>query len=462
MKVLLTHAYFLADDPKEKEIMKPYPPLGILYISAYLEQHGYANEVFDSTFSDFDSLKKYILNFKPDVIGIYTNLMTRLNVLLLMEFIKASGLPTKIVLGGPEVRYHRENFLKYGADYIVVGEGEETMLELLRALEQGNVSVSAVKGIAWQNEAGGVVVNEERELIKDIDQLPLPARNKIDLQKYFDAWKQAHGYSVVSLSTMRGCPYDCRWCSRAVYGQSYRRRSPQKVVAEMQWLQQHYSFDRVWVVDDVFTINYPWLREFADEVKKAGLKISYEIITRADRMNEAIVQLLKQSGCYRVWIGAESGSQKIIDAMSRRVKIEQVQQMIQLAKREGIQAGTFIMLGYPGETETDIADTLHHLKVSNPDLYTLTVAYPIKGTPLYAEIEERFVAPLPWEKSTDRQIDFKRTYPRKYYDYAIRWIYNEVAIQKQIEANTYKRIPVLKAKALAAQAGMQWHKRFSN
>jgi radical SAM superfamily enzyme YgiQ (UPF0313 family) len=461
MKVLLTHGYFLNEDPKEQEIMKPYPPLGILYIAAYLEQHGFANQVFDSTFSDFEKLKAHILSHRPDAIGIYTNLMTKLNVLRLIEFIKASGLTTKIILGGPEVRYHRENFLKHGADFIIIGEGEETMLQLLQTIKANSNNYAAVKGIAFKNSDGATVINEERELIKDLDALPLPDRPKIDLQKYFDTWKTAHGHSVISVSTMRGCPYDCKWCSRAVYGQSYRRRSAKAVVEEIQWLQQHYTFDRIWFVDDVFTINYPWLRQFAAEVQKASLKVEYEIITRADRMNESIIQLLKQSGCFRIWIGAESGSQKIIDAMSRRVKIEQVQQMIQLSRHYGLQAGTFIMLGYPGETQQDIADTLHHLKTSNPDLYTLTVAYPIKGTPLYTETESRFIAPLPWETSTDRQIDFTRTYSRRYYDYAIRWIYNEVAIQKNLQASKYARIPVLKAKSIAAQAGMQWHKLVS-
>lgn len=453
MKILLTHGYFLHEDPKEKEIMKPYPPLGLLYISAWLEQHGFDNDVFDSTFSDFETLKITLLENTPDVIGIYTNLMTKLNVLRIIQFIKASNLKTKIVLGGPEVRNHKENFLKHGADVIVFGEGEETMLELVKCFAEGK-DIHSVNGIAYIKPTGEVVVNAERELKKEIDLLPLPNRKKIDLNKYFTTWKNAHGQSVISMSSMRGCPYDCKWCSRAVYGQSYRRRSPAALVSEMKWLSEQYSFDMIWFVDDVFTINYPWLREFVAELKKAGVKIPYEIITRADRMNREIIELLKESGCYRVWIGAESGSQKIIDAMSRRVKVEQVRDMINLAKEYGLQAGTFIMLGYPGETQDDIAETLHHLKVSDPDHFTLTVAYPIKGTPLYTETEDRFIEQLPWETSTDRDIDFKRTYPRRFYQYAIRWVNNEVSLHKNIKNKSYTKVPWLKAKSVAAQVGM--------
>lgn len=453
MKILLTHGYFLKQDPKEQLIMKPYPPLGILYISAYLEKNGYPNEIFDSTFSNLDSLQAYINEYQPDVIGIYTNLMTKLNVLRIIQFIKNNNLPTKIVLGGPEVRNHKEKLLEHGADIIVFGEGEETMLELVTHYNNAGRLLNEIAGIAYKHY-DKIIVNAERELKKDLNELPLPGREKIDLQQYFDVWKNKHGQSVVSVSTMRGCPYDCKWCSRAVYGQTYRRRSAAAVADEIEWLQKNYAFDAIWFVDDVFTINYPWLRDFANEIGKRNIKVSYEIITRADRMNEEIVQLLRQSGCYRVWIGAESGSQKIIDAMSRRVKVEQVRSMIQLTQKNGMEAGTFIMLGYPGETEEDISETLYHLKISNPNHYTLTVAYPIKGTPLYSEVENNFIDQLPWETSTDRDIDFKRTYSRKYYNYAIRWIYNEVAMQK----SHILKVPYLKLKSSIARIGMMMAK----
>ena len=453
MKILLTHGYFLQEDPKEQLIMRPYPPLGILYISSYLEEHGYANEVFDSTFSNIGTLKEYILKEQPAIIGIYTNLMTKLNVLKIINFVKATEClqHIKIILGGPEVRYHKEKFLEYGADVIVFGEGEETMTELVQSFSSPNSELYGIPGIAFKDK-GAVVVMPERILIKDVNQLSFPNRKKINLQLYFDVWKQKHGISMVNVNTMRGCPYSCKWCSRAVYGASYRRRNPKLVVDEIQWLKENYRFDMIWFVDDVFTINHRWLKEFVQEVNERKIIVPYEIITRSDRVNTDVLQLLKDSGCVRVWIGAESGSQRIIDAMDRRVQVEQVRGIIRQVKTFGMEAGTFIMLGYPGESETDIKETLAHLKYSDPDQYTITVAYPIKGTPLYSQVENIFTEALPWESSTDRDIDFKRTYKRSYYSHAIQWINYEMLYNKnKKELKSF----LIKLKAIRARS-MMW------
>lgn len=455
MKILLTHAYFINEDPKELEIMRPYVPLGILYISAYLEKNGFENKVFDSTFSSFELLKKHLLDFKPDAIGIYTNLMTKLNVLRIVEFIKSNSeiSQCKIILGGPEGRNHIDNFLKYGADFIVLGEGEETMLELIRSIDNNETNYSSIKGIAFYN-SNNVCINPERNKIKNLDELPLPNRKKVNLQLYFDAWKQKHGTSTISINTMRGCPYTCKWCSRAVYGQTYRRRSAKAVVDEIVWIQENYQVDSVWFVDDVFTISHKWLDEFKNEITSRKISMPFECITRADRLNEEVLLNLKKSGCFRVWIGAESGSQRVIDLMDRRVEVNQVRNMIQLAQAIGIQAGTFIMVGYPGETEADIYETVHHLKVSNPDLFTITVAYPIKGTPLYTQIENNFINKLPWETSTDRDIDFKRTFKRKYYDYAVRMIVNDVNAEKAKANGAFLNYAKLFIKSQLSKFGM--------
>lgn len=453
MNILLTHGYFLTEDPKEKLIMRPYPPLGLLYISAYLEQNGYDNEVFDSTFSQLNALQDHLVKQQPDVIGIYTNLMTKLNVLKIIQFMKSepSLQHVKIILGGPEVRNHKEKFLEYGADIIVFGEGEDTMLELVKLFAaQKEYDLQHITGIAFKDN-GKIIVTTERVLIKDINQLPFPNRKKINLQLYFDAWKQRHGMSMVNVNTMRGCPYSCKWCSRAVYGSSYRRRSPKLVVDEMQLLKENYHFDMIWFVDDVFTINHKWLNEFAQEVNERKIIVPYEIITRSDRVTEEVLQLLKDSGCARVWIGAESGSQKVIDAMDRRVKVEQVREAIRSVKAHGMEAGTFIMLGYPGEEESDIRETLAHLKYANPNQYTITVAYPIKGTPLYNEVENIFTEQLPWQSTTDRDIDFKRRYKRSYYNHAIKWINNEMQY-------TQHKSMLAKLRALKAR-GMMWVSR---
>ncbi|KYG79441.1 radical SAM protein [Roseivirga seohaensis] len=437
MRVLLTHGYFIAEDEKEQQIMRPYPPLGLLYISGFLNQQGVHNNVFDSTFSDKESLFKQIEEEKPDILAIYANLMTKVNVLEIAKTCKKLSPKTTIVLGGPDVTYNIENYLKHGADFIVIGEGENTMFELVEFLSERSENLPHdVSGLAFIDRNGVLVKTSPRVKMKEIDELPIPNRDAIDIHKYIDAWKSHHGESALSVSTQRGCPYTCKWCSTAVYGQSYRRRSPEKVVVELKEIQEKYAPDTIWFVDDVFTVSHKWLGEFVDALEEAKVKVKFECISRADRMNKEVIALLKRAGCFRVWIGAESGSQKIIDAMDRRVSVDQVREMIIETRRQGIEAGTFIMLGYPGETEEDIEETIHHLKVSDPDHFTITVAYPIKGTDLYDEIDKNITTNHDWAKSTDREIDFKRTYNRKFYEQAVSYVTSEVTIYKLLKKNT--------------------------
>ena len=458
MKVLLTHAYFINEDPSELRIMKPYPPLGILYISAFLKKKGIENKIFDTTFTSKAELKNYLSEEKPDYTAIYVNLMTKLNVLDIIKFIKSKNelAKTKIILGGPEVRYNAKDFLCQGADFVVIGEGEETFYELITTLEGENEkSINNVKSIGYIDKSGEPCFTEERTLIKNIDELPFPNREGININDYQNAWKRKHNQDAVSVSTMRGCPYTCKWCSRAVYGLTYRRRSPENVVEELKLIKNKYNPDSLWFVDDVFTVSHKWLFQFNDELKKNNLRIKYECITRADRMNEEVIAEMKESGCFRVWIGAESGSQKIIDAMDRRVKVEQVQEMITLSGKYGIQTGTFIMLGYPGETENDIEETINHLKISNPDHFTITVAYPIKGTEFFQEIEANQKDVFKWEKNSERERDFDRTYPRKYYNFAVRRVVNEIKFHHEINNKSITpETLIYKSKSLVAKAGM--------
>ncbi len=459
MQVLLSHGYFLYEDPKEQKIMRPYPPLGLLYVSAWIEKNGFPNRVLDSTFMKIGDWKEVVLQAKPDVLALYVNLMTKVPLIRLIKWAREVLPATKIVLGGPDITYNVVAYLQTGCDFVVIGEGEQSMLELLRALQNGS-SLLEVDGIAFLDPAGDLVRSAPRSKMKDLNQLPMPAREKIDLEKYLDTWRQFHRGSSISINTQRGCPYTCKWCSTAVYGQSYRRRSPQHVLEELQHLIKTYQPDHFWFVDDVFTVSHKWLHEFAGILKKANLSISFECITRADRLNEEVLDLLKQMGCFRVWIGAESGSQKIIDRMDRRVDVTKVESMIQASKARGIQAGTFIMLGYPGETEADIYDTVQYLKAADPDHFTITVAYPIKGTSLFQEVESTLSnEDGNWEQSTDRERDFQRTYRRPYYDHAVRWVTSAVNLHKLNGAPWYdKRKLLLGSKVFYSKMGMLWQK----
>ncbi len=460
MKVLLTHGYFILEDEKEQAIMKPYPPLGILYLSAWLKKNGIKHDLFDTTFSTKAKFRSHITAEKPGIVAFYTNLMTKVNVIENIRFIRENEdlKNCKIILGGPDVTHNLENYLNTGADFIVIGEGEQSFLELVTNIQSGNPFFDEINGIAFKNPFDEVVKTKPRAKIKNIDELPFPNREGIDMQLYFDAWKSAHGQSAMTVSTQRGCPYTCKWCSTAVYGQSYRRRSPDLVAEEMAYIKDKFNPDTVWFVDDVFTVSHKWLKGFRDAMVEREVKLPFECITRADRLTEEVLEVLKEAGCFRIWIGAESGSQKIIDAMDRRVSVHKVREMIQAAKKNDIEAGTFIMLGYPGETEEDIEETITHLKVSNPDYFTITVAYPIKGTGLYEEVNDIRTTHPEWNTSTDRDIDFKRTYPKIYYKHALRRVNNEVWFHQQKVENKHLSIKgaKFKIKSLAGKMGMWW------
>jgi len=452
--LLLTHGYFLAEDEKERQIMKPYPPLGLLYLSAFLKTRGFSVEIFDSTFGERQQLVDRFASAPGGTVGIYTTLMTRRSII---EIVRAAKLHRwTVILGGPESANYSTEYLGVGANVVVIGEGELTLEELLPALARnGAHRLQDVQGIVFRDEAGAIVRTRERTKLKDLDALPFPDREAIDHHKYLDAWKTHHGASSINLITARGCPYRCNWCSHAVYGYTHRRRSPAHVADEIQAIVDRYDPDQVWYADDVFTISHPWLASYAEELDRRGIHRPFETITRADRLqNETAVQLLRKLGCYRIWIGSESGSQRILDAMERGVSVEQVQQSTKLAQAHGIQVGMFLMWGYEGEEIEDIAATVEHVKRSNPDVFLTTVSYPIKGTGYFEKVRGKIELPIEWADASDRDYVVQGRRGKEYYKLADRWLRSEVEASR-IEAQDPARAAELKSSARHAKAAMQ-------
>ncbi len=440
--ILLTHGYFLAEDEKERQIMKPYPPLGLLYLSAFLKRAGFVVEVFDSTFAERSSLIERLAR-ERGVIGIYTNLMTRRSVLEIVRAAKRAHWT--VVLGGPESANYCEEYLDAGADVIVIGEGEHTLAELLPALARpGRSHLASIRGIAYRDGDGALRRTPERPKEPDLDSLPWPDREAIDHALYLEAWKTHHGASSINLITARGCPYRCNWCSHAVFGFTHRRRSPANVADEVQWIVERYSPDQVWYADDVFTISHPWMATYHAELKRRGLHRPFETITRADRLqNEDAARLLRELGCYRIWIGSESGSQKILDAMQRGVTVEQVRRSCQLAKKYGIQVGMFLMWGYEGEELEDIEATVEHVKASDPDVFFTTVSYPIKGTGFFDKVRGRLSLPLAWAEASDRDYVIGGRRGKDYYRLADQWLRSEVEAFRLEAANPARAAELL-------------------
>ncbi|HVW87120.1 MAG TPA: radical SAM protein, partial [Bryobacteraceae bacterium] len=355
----------------------------------------------------------------------YGNLMTRGNVLAIAERAKSAGW--LVVLGGPEPANYADEYLAAGADLIVAGEGERSLECLCESGFDRSVWQS-IPGLLFRGADGSVVSTGPAELIADLDAQPWPDREQIDVHRYLDIWRDRHGKSSISVITARGCPYQCNWCSHSVYGHTHRRRSPKDVADEVEWLLGWYAPDMLWIADDVFTIHHGWIAEYAREMKSRGLRIPFECITRADRVNESIAAQLAELGCMRVWIGSESGSQRILDAMQRGVKVTQARRAVSLLRQNGIETGMFLMWGYEGEEIPDVEATIEHVKSCRPDVFFTTVSYPIKGTPYFGKVAARLVTLRPWRESTDREIRIRGRHSRRFYQHADELLRSEMAI----------------------------------
>lgn len=427
MKILLTHGYFLQDDPKERQIMKPYAPLGLLYLSSHLRRQGIEAEIYDSTFGSREELANLLDQGEPGVLGIYANLLTRPNVLQVISRARAAGW--RVVLGGPEPANYPAEYLGAGADAIVAGEGEIAFESLLRT-GMDRSQWDSVPGILFRAADGSVVQTNPAPLIRDLDAQPWPDRESIDIDQYLRVWREHHGTGSVSLITARGCPYHCAWCSHSVFGKTHRRRSPHAVVDEVEWILRRYHPDMLWLADDVFTIHHGWIREYAAEMKRRGLHIPFECITRADRLNPEMAGTLADLGCFRVWVGSESGSQRILDAMQRGVTVAQVRSAVALLKQHGVQTGMFLMWGYEGEQLEDIEATVEHVKQCRPDVFFTTVSYPIKGTPYFQQVESKLVHIRGWNGGTDRDFQIRGRHSRRFYGNADELLRSETASER--------------------------------
>ncbi|MFQ5744627.1 MAG: B12-binding domain-containing radical SAM protein [Acidobacteriota bacterium] len=447
MDLLLSHGYFLDEDAHERKIMRPYPPLGLLYIAAHLKQRDLEVEVFDTTFSSRAEFNVYLRRHRPPIVGLYANLMTRTNVLGMIRACKANGC--LVVVGGPEPANYAEEYLQWGADVVVEGEGEVTLEELIpHLLEVGPRQMEEIDGIIYRDAEGrakeddrssrqggvsrrNMIRTPPRQQIVDLDAQPFPDRDAIDINKYVDSWRNYHGRGSVSLITARGCPFQCKWCSHDVFGFTHRRRSPENVADELQLIVDTCQPDMVWYADDVFTIDHKWIHAYAGELNRRRLKIPFETISREDRLDEAMVERLAEMGCFRLWIGSESGSQRVLEAMKRRTNAARVREMVKLLQAHGIEAGLFIMLGYDGEQVEDIEATVEHLKAAAPDQLLTTIAYPIKGTPYYDEVDDRIFSTSEWSKSSDRDLSVQGRHSQRFYRFATRWMVSEVAWYRQ-------------------------------
>jgi len=422
--VLLTHSYHLPYDVKQVRKMQPYPPIGTLYAAAALREKNMSVAVFDPMLEEPErGIARAIKSHRPRIVVIYEddfNFLSKMCLSRMREVawgIAAAARKAGVVViaHGSDATDNAALFLRNGIDFILRGEAEETLAELCSAVLSSK-SVGDIAGMV-RLDAKGQPVSSSQALSKNPDwaSLPIPSRELIDLKPYRRAWIKAHGYFSTNMAASRGCPYRCNWCAKPISENKFHLRPPAVVAEEMRRLKVDIQASHIWFSDDIFALNHRWVQEFAAEVVAREAALPFKIQSRADLMTEETVAALRTAGCAEVWMGVESGSQKILDAMDKGLKLSSVITARQRLQKAGIRACYFLQLGYSGESWEDLQTTIAFVRSTRPDDIGISFSYPLPGTVFYERVRAELGAKRNWTDSDDLCIMFKATYTSDFY-----------------------------------------------
>jgi radical SAM superfamily enzyme YgiQ (UPF0313 family) len=422
--VLFGQAYYLRFDPKLWAARQPYAPLGALYAAAAARQRGYRVALFDAMLARSEAAWCDALDsYRPRVAVLYEDSFNYLSKMCLLRMREAAvsmaaaarqrGVP--VVVSGSDATDHPTVYLDAGAEVVIAGEGEITLGEVLDVLlHRSPKRLADVDGVCLR-ENGVLRRTPPREIMRDLDALAWPAWDLVDLDRYRTAWQRRHGYFSMNIVTTRGCPYHCNWCAKPIYGQRYTARSPESVADEIAWLRRTYRPDHLWIADDIFGLKPGWIERFAALVRAAGAVVPFKCLLRADGVTELVARALKEAGCRSAWIGAESGSQRVLDAMEKGTRVDQIVSATERLRSAGIAVGFFLQFGYPGETMEDIDETRRLVRRCRPDDIGISVSYPLPGTPFYERVKAQLGAKRNWRDSDDLAMLYRATYPPDFY-----------------------------------------------
>ena len=450
--VLIGQAYYLRFDPALWAARQPYPPLGALYAAACAREGGYSVALFDAMLAASENDWAEALDrHRPAVAVIYEdnfNYLTKMCLLRMREaavtMIAAArerGVP--VIVGGSDASDHPEIYLRQGALTVIAGEGEATLVEALGSLQDAD-ALHAVPGLVFER-SGTLVRTRPRPIARDLDALPRPAWDLVDIDRYRGIWLRAHGYFSMSVATTRGCPFHCNWCAKPIYGQRYSARSPSSVADEVAWLKHTYRPDHLWITDDIFGLKPDWIEAFADEVTARHATIPFKCLMRADGVNARRAAALRRAGCQTVWIGAESGSQRVLDAMEKGTRVSQIEDATAVLRRAGIEVGWFLQFGYPGETLDDIDRTIDMVRRCRPDDVGISVSYPLPGTAFHDRVQSQMGDKRNWFDSGDLAMMFRATYAPEFYRALHPLVHARVRMQRAVDA--VRGLPVVRRRA---------------
>jgi len=445
-QVLFGQSYYLRFDPKLWEAMQPYPPLGTLYAASYLRQRGYDVALFDAMLAESEQEWAAALDrHAPKYAVIYEDNFNYLSKMCLLRMREAAfamiamarARGCTVIAAGADMSDHSDLYLEHGADYVLLGEGEETLGELMDALTgRSAVAPESIIGLNSCNTPQPV----RRPDIRRLDDLPFPAWELVDVERYRRIWVGRHGYYSMNMVTTRGCPFHCNWCAKPIWGQRYNSRSPENVAAELKWLKDTYHPDHIWFADDILGLKPGWIEKYSALVQEYDAVVPFKCLQRADLVTEEVAHALSGAGCRTVWIGAESGSQKILDAMDKGDKVEDIYSAARILRQHGIEVGFFLQFGYPGEDWQAIQSTLKMVRDCMPDDIGISVSYPLPGTKFFERVRLQLGEKQNWIDSQDLALLYRGPYPPDFYRILHARVHHEFRLRRAWRTADFGRL----------------------
>ncbi|MEO8067954.1 MAG: radical SAM protein [Flavobacteriales bacterium] len=431
MRVLIANTYFYRLDPKQWRDARPYPPLATMQAAANLRgQHDV--QFFDASLrSSPDELIAEAQVFGPDVLVLYDdgfNYLTKMCLTIMRDacfrmIAIGKELGCKVVVNSSDSTDRHGEYLGKGADVVILGEGDATLTELMTAWSDPDADVGHITGLTYL-AGGSLMRTAARPVLRDLDALPMPAWDLVDIAPYDTIWRRSQGFFSLNVATTRGCPFKCNWCAKPIYGNRYNSRSPAHVAEEIAWLCTHHHPDHLWFCDDIFGLKPGWVQAFGTELAQRGIRIPFKIQSRADLLLESdTVEALSRAGLQEVWLGAESGSQRILDAMDKGTTVQQIAKATRLLREMGIRVGFFLQFGYLGETDEDIDATLRMLEELQPDDIGISVSYPLPGTKFHDMVKDQLGEKANWSDSDELALMFRNTHRPAFYKRLHRYVH---------------------------------------
>ncbi len=452
LSILVAHSFFLRFDSKQFERAKPYPPLATLQIAALLRAQGHEVSLFDAMLAnDLQDFAASLREQRPQVVLLYEDNYNYLSKMCLAAMRRAAaemiGMArrggARVIVAGSDVSDAPAPYLQAGADAALQGEGHGALHQLLQRLKQDldQDSAALTAGLAGVHAlfegqprvaANGPAVATVVPLhpARQADEMAV-AWDLVDVERYRSIWQAAHGRFSLNMAASKGCSFRCAWCAKPIWGNRYQQREPQAVAAEMLELKDRFAPDHIWFADDIFGFKADWVQDFAVALQAGGGGLPFSIQSRADLITPAMAEALREAGCSEVWLGAESGSQQVLDRMNKGTTVEQIRVARARLAEQGLRTAFFIQLGYLGEQLEDLLATRRLIAETRPDDIGVSVSYPLPGTRFHEQVRQQLGSKTHWEDSGELAMMFRGRYSTDFYREVRDLLHEQVEVDRR-------------------------------